>query len=92
VINLFHKHRWIKIKETYAEPVPLDEISGVSSEELHGLTSGVTTILWECEICQKIRREEMLGKEIPPLMKVQRIGPRMTATEILERKKEEGGD
>ena len=62
IFNLIHTHNWKKIKETYAPPVPinLDQASGILIERLY---FGVTTILWECEKCQALKKEEMLGKE-----------------------------
>lgn len=58
---MFHKHKWKKITITYAPNIrELGMISGdrLSPEELQG----VTTILWECEVCQRLRKEIMLGK------------------------------
>lgn len=60
---LFHKHKWIKIKETYIEPCRPKNVSRVYVDDLLRLTSGMTTILWECEICNKTKIVEMLGKE-----------------------------
>ena len=59
---MFHKHKWKKIVETYAPPVTeAFEGRGFNVEKL---TMGQTTILWECQDkdCQKLRKEEMLGK------------------------------
>lgn len=59
---MIHKHNWIKIKETYAYGQSINT-EGISSTNCERLLFGLTTILWECSICQKIRKEEMLGKE-----------------------------
>lgn len=59
---MFHKHNWKEIARTY-KPAPFDSLSNV----LRGsawLFEDKTTILWECEICQKLRKEEMEGKII----------------------------
>lgn len=61
---IFHKHKWIKIKETYAEPNPGAEVDRAPRRLVEILAFGLTTILWECEICYVIRREEMLGNDI----------------------------
>lgn len=60
-----HKHTWIKIKETHSKPYNLRNFSGrginfIAVVERAGF--GTTTLLWECFTCQKIRKEEMLGK------------------------------
>lgn len=63
--RLFHKHTWIKIKETYAEPAPpLIEIRGSGELEWNQLIfiKGLTTILWECSICKRTKKVELLGK------------------------------
>ena len=64
---MFHRHNWVKIKETYAEPLADLEVKRVRGrkalETVKQASFGVTTILWECSICQKLRKEEMLGKE-----------------------------
>lgn len=57
------KHEWVKIKETYAEPCEITSTKGFTKSIRYvGLFQGLTTIIWECSICHKIRREEMLGK------------------------------
>ncbi len=59
---MFHKHNWIKIETTYAPPVSnMFSVEGNWSETVEKLKFGLTTILWECSICQKIRKVEMLG-------------------------------
>jgi hypothetical protein len=62
-MSIFCEHNWVKIKETYAEPIQEDhEVKGHPSIRMIGLFQGLTTILWECSKCNKIRKEEMLGK------------------------------
>ena len=63
IFNLIHTHNWKKIKETYAPPVVISFGSAPTSL-VEKLYFGITTILWECERCQAIKKEEMLGKEI----------------------------
>lgn len=60
---ILHKHKWVKIKETYAEPGEEVRGRGMSQDFIKSLMFGLTTILWECEICHKIRKEEMLGRD-----------------------------
>ena len=60
---MFYQHKWIKIKETYAPPAnPMWQ--SASPEMWERITHGVTTILWECSICNKNKREEMLGRGV----------------------------
>ena len=58
---MFHKHNWIIIKETFgkADNIKCESMSISLAEKFY---LGVTTILWECSVCKKIRKEEMLGK------------------------------
>ncbi len=58
---IFHKHKWVIIKETYAQPATQGKFWDF--RELRELQCGLTTILWECSVCGKIRKKEMLGKE-----------------------------
>jgi len=58
------KHQWKEISRTYAEPRSGDvEVIRPSRDFLEKIMFGVTTILWECQKCQELRREELLGKE-----------------------------
>lgn len=60
---IFHQHNWKEIARTYSQPV--NNFSGhVSNSVLGRAMFGVTTILWECQECQEIRKEEMLGKQV----------------------------
>jgi hypothetical protein len=62
---MFHKHNWVKIKETYAPPYnwKWGEITSYWLHSYEKSQMGVTTILWECSICHDTKKEEMLGKE-----------------------------
>lgn len=59
---MFHKHKWKEIARTYNEPQQMGKIFDdyFSKQCLWGFTQ----ILWECEICKKLRKEELLGKII----------------------------
>jgi hypothetical protein len=59
-MSFIHKHTWVKIKETYAPPYPGQFEATVSL--MAKVVFGVTTILWECQSCKELRKEEMLGK------------------------------
>lgn len=59
---MFHKHKWTKIKETYCPPTTPPMVSAIA-EEWARYAFGFITILWECSVCKKLRKEEMLGKE-----------------------------
>ena len=64
-MKLFHEHQWEIISKIYAPPVNTI-LSGVETndmETLNRMMFGLTTIIFQCSICQKIRKEEMLGKE-----------------------------
>jgi len=58
---MFHKHNWVKIKETYAPP-HYPSVESALPEYFERALKGVTTIIWECSICKELRKEEMLGK------------------------------
>ena len=60
----FHKHNWKEILRTETPPVKISKAKGSSDNLLERICFGLTTILWECKECQKIRKEEMLGKEV----------------------------
>ena len=63
--NLFHRHQWKEIARTHCGGVAKMKGTGYCSEHLfERMMFGVTTILWECEKCHKIKREELLGKII----------------------------
>ena len=57
---MFHKHKWTKVKETYAPPYT-PYFQSASEYLFERAFTGVTTVVWECE-CGKLRKEEMLGK------------------------------
>ena len=57
------KHNWKEIARTYCSPA--QHAWGSATPEMWDrVTHGQTTILWECQKCKKLRREEMLGKII----------------------------
>lgn len=56
---MFHRHEWVEKARTYYPP---QSLAVRCSEYLaERIMAGVTTIMWECSKCHKIRREEMLG-------------------------------
>lgn len=60
---MFHTHIWKEKLRT--QTTPMNSIKGLTSVSeyfLERIVLGVTTILWECEVCQKLRKEELLGK------------------------------
>jgi len=67
-MKLFHYHKWKEIARMYAPPYSGDiKSEKMSYDFAKTLFLGITTILWECEICHNIRREELLGKLITEL-------------------------
>ena len=63
------KHNWVRIETTYAPPNRCISGERLSEYFCEKISFGVTTILWECAKCFTIRKEELLGKQIPPLAK-----------------------
>lgn len=62
---MFHKHNWKEITRTYAEPAKsVNNITTNNTNLVARIDFGFTTILWECEDCQALRKEELLGKEV----------------------------
>ena len=62
-----HKHQWEEIARTYAPPkgnTTKISATGSTTGLAEKMLFGVTTIMWECQICSEIRKEEMLGKEV----------------------------
>jgi hypothetical protein len=66
-MRFFHKHEWEVIAKTYCPPRAAGEVSSTGMNEgfLERMAFGFTNILLKCAICQKIRKEEMLGLEVP---------------------------
>ncbi len=59
---MFCKHQWKETARTATLP-STGEIRG-GAWTVERLRNGVTTILWECQNCHAIRKEEMLGQII----------------------------
>lgn len=60
---MFHKHDWKLMAKTYAPPARGITATNLDTDNIAHAVLGVTTLLWECQACHKIRKEEMLGKE-----------------------------
>jgi len=66
---MFHKHDWDVVERTYVPPCsfPGVDMQGCGPDDLNRLLAqavgGLTTILWECRICHRLRQEQMLGKK-----------------------------
>ena len=56
------KHDWVKIKETFSKGANRVKSHGYSAEELRYALSDITTILFQCSKCKKIKTVEMLGE------------------------------
>lgn len=62
-MGLFHKHVWKEVERFYALPQPRTVIKGYGIESLvQKFLLGVTTILYKCEVCNKQKFVEILGK------------------------------
>ena len=60
---LFHKHNWVEIARAHAPGFVGDfRMENADLHFIERMKLGVTTIIWECSVCKKIRKEEMLGK------------------------------
>lgn len=61
---MFHKHKWKEIVRTY-QPSAMEGMNTSNGAKIPVWAfESKTTILWECEICQNLRKEEMEGKII----------------------------
>ena len=65
---MIHRHKWKIIARTYAGPSGeifdvAFGVEGAPQDAIIKLIKGFTTILWECEECHKLRKEELIGKE-----------------------------
>ena len=60
---MFCKHDWLLIIKTATEPTTRKGFE-CSEDMAERLLSGVTTIIFQCRKCKKLRKEEMLGKEV----------------------------
>jgi len=66
-MRLFCKHQWKEIARTYAPPkdnTTKITATGYATDLAKKMLFGVTTIMWECQVCSEIRKEEMLGKKV----------------------------
>lgn len=64
-MNIFHKHKWVEQERFYVSPNSmLQEVCVPSAKLLKELTFGVTTVLYRCENCNKIKVVEILGKDM----------------------------
>ncbi len=63
---MFHKHQWKEIARTYKpSDLQVAKDNCVSSITLWSDSfKSYTTILWECQVCKKLRKQEMLGEII----------------------------
>jgi hypothetical protein len=72
-----HTHEWDLTSKTYA--APRSDIQGTPETLLEKAFFGVTTLLWECAVCQSFRREEVLGTDESQLEVVlanaEKLGP-----------------
>ena len=58
-------HDWVNVKETYAQTMVeqgIGEAKGLDGESRMILSHGMTTIIYECSKCKKIKKIEMLGR------------------------------
>lgn len=74
-----HTHEWTLTSKTYAAPRKEVQGLGLSEALIEKAMFGVTTLLWECSVCQQLRKEEALGTDEQQLEVVldnaARLGP-----------------
>ena len=58
----FCKHDWQEKHITHAPGIVVQNLE-CTGRTLERLVLGVTTIIWECSKCKKLRKEEMLGEK-----------------------------
>lgn len=56
-----HVHAWELISKTYA--APQTTIQGIPQTLVEKALFGVTVLLWECNVCHELRKEEVLGTD-----------------------------
>lgn len=62
-MNLFHRHKWKVIRETYSPKIDRAmTVKGMGPEDLNRILRSVTTVLLQCEKCSEVRKEEMFGE------------------------------
>ena len=66
-MSLFCKHEWVELKKTV---LPSCEDRGLTTKRVPWTDSEMITVygqviyLWECRKCRKLRKTQMLGKEV----------------------------
>lgn len=61
-MSIFCKHKWKVVSTSYAPPIKEFYPSVLLNWREEKILHGVTTLIWNCEKCQKIREKEMLGQ------------------------------
>jgi hypothetical protein len=63
--QIFHKHEWEIVSKTKTPPKTPGDIGEIRCSNLlmEKLLSGTVTIIWKCQECGKMKREEMIGEE-----------------------------
>jgi len=66
---LMHKHRWRRIAFFFAPPSGELFRRSLDGPTRERATYGITTIVWECDICGKSKKMEVLGEVVdrPPV-------------------------
>lgn len=59
----FHKHEWQRDSATYAPGTELQSVKGCTADEAMRIMSGVTTFVYKCQECGKLKKVECLGVE-----------------------------
>lgn len=62
---MFHKHKWVELERFWAPSRENVKIPAwVLEESMTQIFFGVTTILYKCSICPKIKTVEVLGQSL----------------------------
>jgi len=58
----FHRHKWTIVERSYVKSIPLPTNLKCSEQMAERMLFGLTSYIYECSACGKIRKEELLGK------------------------------
>lgn len=59
---MFHAHKFKEQQRVYVPPVSRKiEVGRASEDMMHTIMFGVTSIMFKCEICGKVKESRLLG-------------------------------
>lgn len=64
-MKLFHKHKWVEKERFYAPPDRSSwDAKRPTQEFLEAIFFGLTTILYECQGCGKLKTVKVIGQSL----------------------------